>query len=165
MELSIPDNLHLVIFDLNDTLMFKTCASNIDICSKDIIKCFKKAGVKIALCSLNKMARFYLYSNNVDHMFDDIQQNKFDDEYLNDEDKQNCKSCKKTYMYINILKKFNIKAENTIVFDDNWIHTIEAKKMNMKYILVDNKKCITWNNVKNAIGLFKHPNLKRCNSF
>lgn len=163
--MNINNNLELVIFDLDDTLMFKY-SQKMNIRSIDIVNYFRNLGVKIALCTLNKFGELFLYKNNIHHIFDNIQQNKFNDEYIDDEDRKNCKSNRKTYMYKKVLNILNIKAENTIIFDDCFVHIIEAKIMKIKYIHVDNKKCITWTNVKNGINLFKHTelNIKRCNS-
>ena len=156
-------DIKLVIFDLDFTLMRNDGIINIK--ARDIIKYFKDKGCKIVLCSLNLMAALYLFDNDIWELFDFVITPKYDDECENQKEIEQCKSRNKNYMYKAIIRKFGISRKNIIIFDDSIWHKKEAKKYNIKFIQVDPKLLITWNNVKNAERLFNHPGiLRRCDS-
>lgn len=162
----ISNEIKLVIFDLDDTLMRKSNIDHIiDVKAKDIIKYFRDKGCKIVLCSLNLMAAWYLFDNDIFELFDFIITPKYDDECENQKEIEQSKSRNKSYMYKAIVRKFGISRKNIIIFDDSIWHKKEAKKYNIKFIQVDPKLLITWNDVKNAERLFNHPGvLRRSNS-
>lgn len=162
----ISNEIKLVIFDLDDTLMRKSNIDHIiDVKAKDIIKYFRDKGCKIVLCSLNLMAAWYLFDNDIFELFDFIITPKYDDECENQKEIEQSKSRNKSYMYKAIVRKFGISQKNIIIFDDSIWHKKEAKKYNIKFIQVDPKLLITWNDVKNAERLFNHPGvLRRSNS-
>jgi HAD superfamily phosphatase (TIGR01681 family) len=151
-HISIPDNCRLVIFDLDDTLHTKKIMIESHIV--DILQVLKNNGIKIALASLNNMAGMYLYFYNIGYFFDHIEQGKFSDEYVNEEEKKLYKSGSKSHMYKRILDKLKIKSEDVLVFDDNWFHCLEARYLNMKYITIRTNYTLQWSDFKRGIELF-----------
>lgn len=163
---SIVNEIKLVIFDLDDTLMSRNEINLIDVKSKDIIKYFKDKGCKIVLCSLNKMASWFLFNNNILDLFDFVISQKFDDECENQKEIDQCKSTNKGYMYKAIVSKFGISRKNILIFDDSLWHKIEALKYKIRFVLVTPKKLITWNDVKTGERMFRYPEIfRRSNSF
>ena len=166
----ISNEIKLVIFDLDDTLMSRKAQDQmlsknvIDIKAKDIIKYFKEKGCKIVLCSLNLMAAFYLYHNDILELFDFVITPKYDDECENQKEIEQSKSRNKSYMYKAIIKKFSISRKNIVIFDDSIWHKIEAKNYNINFVQINPKLLITWNDVKIAERLFNHPGVLRRNN-
>jgi HAD superfamily phosphatase (TIGR01681 family) len=154
----LPNNCKLVIFDLDDTLR-RRYQYTIDIHIIDILKLLKNSGVKIALASLNKMASADLFFYGIYNYFDQIEHSKFDDEYPNEKKSNNLNT--KTEMFKKISLKLNIPYENTILFDDNWYHCMEAKWLKIKYICIRQNYILKWSDLYNGFNLFKQHNLKR----
>jgi len=150
----IPQTCKLVIFDLDDTLRRRQ-QDTIDNHIVDILQLLKNNGIKIALASLNKMAKLDLVLYGIYSFFDIIECGKFDDEFANSKEHQKYKSNTKTHMYKHIIQKLDIQSENTIVFDDNWYHCLEARWLKMKYIIIKTNYILKWSDLHDGINLFK----------
>lgn len=98
----------------------------------------------MAVASLNIYAKKILLNDETLFFFKDIQNRTFDNE----------KDFDKIKMFTRICKKLKISYENAILFDDNFIHCIEASCVNMNYIEVDGNKGITWKDIKKGMNKF-----------
>jgi len=151
----IPENCKLVIFDLDNTLHFE-CQEDqrLDMTIREIIVYLKLNKVKIALASLNKSAEDYLSRYNLKDHFDCISRRKrfweckTYDAYLLSTTRN------KTYMFNEILRKLEIKPSETLLFDDRMRHIYEAIRMDMKFVLVNPKRLLSWENVKTGFNKF-----------
>jgi FMN phosphatase YigB (HAD superfamily) len=151
-HLSIPDNCRLVIFDLDDTLHTRKLCLDTHII--DILQLLKNRGIKIALASLNRMASLFLYQYGIIHFFDHVEQGKFSDEYVDEEQKRLYKSCSKSHMYKRIVNKLKVRYQDVLVFDDNWYHCLEARWLSMKYITIRSNYTLQWSDLKRGVELF-----------
>jgi len=142
-NLSTLDNLpinNLSTLDINHIVIPQTCKlvifdlddtlrrrqqDTIDNHIVDILQLLKNNGIKIALASLNK------------------------------KEHQKYKSNTKTHMYKHIIQKLDIQSENTIVFDDNWYHCLEAKWLKMKFIIIKTNYILKWSDLYDGMKLFK----------
>jgi FMN phosphatase YigB (HAD superfamily) len=152
--IDIPETCKLVIFDLDDTLRRRQ-QDVIDNHIIDILQLLKNNGIKIALASLNKMAKLDLVLYGIYSFFDIIECGKFDDEFANSKERQKYKLNTKTHMFKHIIQKLDIQSENTIVFDDNWYHCLEARWLKMKYIVIKTNYILKWSDLYEGINLFK----------
>jgi FMN phosphatase YigB (HAD superfamily) len=142
-DIKIPKQCQLVIFDLDDTLK---CRFTGKIFSdvKYILHFLRHNNIKMAIASLNMYANFLLDQDDMLHFFEDVQQRTL----------KTFRDYDKTPMFNNILEKLNIKSENTILFDDNFRHCIEASLVNMHYLEVNSERGLTLNNFKKGMSLF-----------
>jgi beta-phosphoglucomutase-like phosphatase (HAD superfamily) len=151
--LGIPKTCKLVIFDL-DNILRRRQQDTIDNHIIDILQLLKNNGIKIALASLNKMVKLDLALYGILRFFNIIECGKFDDEFVNEKERQKYKLNTKTHMFKHILRTLNVKSENTIVFDDNWYHCLEARWLKMKYILIKTKYILKWSDLYAGMNLF-----------
>jgi|UniRef100_A0A6C0DVU5 FMN phosphatase YigB (HAD superfamily) len=143
IDVKIPNDCKLCIFDLDDTLKFKyTGTYSRD--AKAILQYMKYNNIQMAVASLNIYAKKILLNDETLFFFKDIQNRTFDNE----------KDFDKIKMFTRICKKLKISYENAILFDDNFIHCIEASCVNMNYIEVDGNKGITWKDIKKGMNKF-----------
>ena len=136
----------VVIFDLDKTLYNDN--DNDIVLGNDVISILnlcKLKKMKIALASLNINASFVLEKFDIYHYFDCIQVKNWK---LYGKDK--------TDLFHNISKQLNIPFENMLFFDDNNKHIIEARRLNIKTITVDESYLLTMYNFRNGLKLFKH---------
>lgn len=166
----------LVIFDLDNTLMMNFC-TYLAQDGIDIINYFKNHNIKIALASLNTKAEYFLKLHNMEHLFDTIihrqpishywklcKENKLgmtvplegssNQAFSQLKEYHKLSSLDKTYMLNKILSETDTKAENALFFDDNIKHYEEATKLEIKTVHVNHVIGITWNDVKDGLGLF-----------
>ena len=137
---------------MDDTL--RNVDTHLLIKQKDIIDFLYESGMKLAIASTNKFARFILYINDIDYKFVHIEQGKFDDEYSTDEEKTQYESGTKSHMYKNILDELNISPKNVLVIDDSFINVCMAKRMGMKAIQVTPNKLVSWQELKQGMSQF-----------
>lgn len=155
MESPLAESLKAVIFDLDDTLIRNGRYGrdfNMPQLSKDILKFFRKKGVRISLATMNPMGTLLL--NDMDYVFDTIECSSIATFYSDD---PKVRSDKRP-LYKKIIEKYekdNIHARNILVFDDNVINKIFTKSLGMKIQLVDPKKLITWNDVWQGVRCFR----------
>jgi FMN phosphatase YigB (HAD superfamily) len=142
------DKCKLVIFDLDNTLHYFG-QEDISCHIRDIIKYFRRAGIRMAVASLNIFAMEYLRKYKILHLFECIEFRKAMHKHID-----------KHSMFKRIRSKTRIAFKNIIVFDDNFFHCMEAKSLGMKYIFVT-KGLLSWDDVKHGMCLF---NLKRARS-
>lgn len=153
MYIKIPDNLKLVVFDIDDTIhhtKLKQMPNHII----DILQCFNKNNVILAIASLNEYAPYILHYYNISHLFEIIEFRKNIDECRTNEEVAEYYSLKKTKMFERLSIKLNINFENMLFFDDSVLNVLDAKELNIKTICVNPRKLITWQNVKDGITLF-----------
>ena len=154
---NIPKGLQLVIFDLDGTLHpNRHFIYSLNVKQDNIIDFFYNEGITLAIASKNAFAEFALYDYGVIHKFAHIEQRKFDNEYILDEDILSHMKGTKLHMYKNILKRFpDIKPENILVIDDCFLHVFTAKCMGMNAIQVDPQKLVSWSDIKKGFSCFK----------
>lgn len=143
IDVKIPKECKLCIFDLDDTLKFKyTNEYSYD--AKAILKYMKYNNIQMAVASLNIFAKDILLNDNTSYFFEDIENRTI----------YNKKDFDKIKMFTRICKKLKISYENAILFDDNFIHCIEASFINMNYVEVDGNRGITWKDIKKGMNKF-----------
>jgi FMN phosphatase YigB (HAD superfamily) len=130
----------LVIFDLDNTLHERE-GEDIPLHIRDILQHIRESGRKIALASLNTLAKVYLERYQILHLFDSLEYRKSDKPLFVKKD-----------MFKRIQAKTNIPFSNIVVFDDNYYHCMEAKMLGMKYIRVRNS-VLSWQEIKKGLEL------------
>lgn len=133
----------LIIFDLDDTLL-KRDTNEISNKQKSIITFVKERGFKVGLASLNCYAREILAKNGIQEYFD----------YIQHRTKETFNILNKSTMLQNILKELNVTADNTILFDDNYQHCVEAMSLGIKFVYVNKRFGVRWRDIKTAINSF-----------
>lgn len=150
IDIRVPKECKLCIFDLDDTLKFKyTDRYSRD--AKAILQYMKYNNIQMAIASLNIYAKEILLNDDISNFFKDIQNRTFDNE----------KDYSKMKMFNNICKKLKISYENTILFDDNYIHCIEASIIRMNCVEVDGYKGVTWKDIKSGMNRFSTKNRRK----
>lgn len=149
---AIPPTVQLVIFDLDDTLRPRY-QHMFDDCVKQILLFLHENGIKIGLVSLNPMGREELFFGGILHLFDHVHTKKFDDEYLDENDKILHESNGKRHLLLTILQEAGVKPEHALFFDDNIIHFCEGRNLHIKSVCV--KSTVTWRILKDGLDLFK----------
>jgi predicted HAD superfamily phosphohydrolase YqeG len=157
MATSIPKELKLVIFDLDDTLMMKGRWA-IDDTRKDIVKHFRNEGVYVTMATLNPMGKLHVCFEKMGYCFDMVEAISWD-EY----EAKTLPFRVKNKMFATIIKKFNVTPQNVLVLDDCLANVAVAKKMGMKAVVVRGKDGVTWTDVKSGFKQFKS-GLSRSNS-
>lgn len=160
MEWSVPDNLKMVIFDLDETLQFNRLQFMPNKV-KDILHFFRKNNVIIALASLNSGAIAQLDSHCILHVFNDTETRMCREHCITDDEIKEHTSLRKVRMFRRLMARNNVDAESTLFFDDCQLNIIDAKMMNMKSVHVDRKHLITWRNVHDGLSLFKDKRKRR----
>lgn len=140
---TIHPNCHLIILDLDDTLLNRHSMSISDEIKKMIgmIKC---CDIKLALASLNMHAATLLKNNNLYEKFDSIHYRTWNDITRSD----------KSPMLKAILKELEVDPINTILFDDNYQHCMEAFLAGIKFVHVNKKTMLTMKDIDNGMKLF-----------
>jgi len=144
----------LVIFDLDGTLHSHKDIFNDNATLKkeiyDMLDFLKKNGIKIALASLNSNASMYLKRYNIYEYFDYIEYKNwvaFGDH--------------KTDLFEYIQKKSNIPYDKMLFFDDRKHHLLEASKLQMKNVIVDQDKLLSWEDLMKGFSSFTFDNTKK----
>lgn len=133
----------LIIFDLDDTLL-KRDTNEISNKQKSIITFVKERGFKVGLASLNCYAREILAKNGIEDYFDFIQHRT----------SGTFNNLNKSTMLTNILNELDVRADNTILFDDNYQHGIEAMSLGIRFVCVNKRFGVRWRDIKTAINSF-----------
>lgn len=148
-DIKVLDDCKMVIFDLDDTLIFRY-SDIFAVHAREILQFLRLKNIKMTVASLNVYADEILDRAGVIHYFDDIQQRIY----------RECGTkwgdYNKIPMFIKMNKKYGISYENMILFDDNSIHCSEAIMMNMKAVRLDNKMGITWKDFKSGMSRFSN---------
>jgi len=134
----------IIVFDLDDTLHYKHI--EIQTLKKDIVDIIlylKNMNFKITMASLNTRADIFLQRYNIIHLFDKVYYKNW---IWNGSHKGD--------LFKDICMDFNVSYENLLLFDDNIHHCQEAKQLGMKYIHVDDKKLIEWDDIHTGLELF-----------
>jgi HAD superfamily phosphatase (TIGR01681 family) len=141
----------LVIFDLDGTLHSHNDIINDNATLKkeiyDILDFLKKNNIKIALASLNSDAIKYLKRYKIFEYFDYI-------EYKNWLDYGD----HKTDLFSFIQKKSNIPYNKMLFFDDRKHHLLEASKLQMKNVIVDQYNLLSWEDLMKGFSSFTYDN-------
>jgi HAD superfamily phosphatase (TIGR01681 family) len=144
----------LVIFDLDGTLHSHKDIFNDNATLKkeiyDMLDFLKKNGIKIALASLNSNASMYLKRYNIYEYFDYIEYKNwvaFGDH--------------KTDLFEYIQKKSNIPYNKMLFFDDRKHHLLEAYNLQMKNVIVDQDKLLSWEDLMKGFSSFTFDNTKK----
>lgn len=151
--LDIPDNVHLVIFDLDNTLQDNSRKLGDHV--RDILKEFRKNHVKLAMASLNMFAPYELVCHHICQYFSEIEHRRLKHMSPSTKEYAFYSKSKKEYMLKRILENTNTLPQNTLFFDDNPTHIAEAKQLGIKTICVDHNTLITWADVMRGLRLFK----------
>lgn len=137
----------LVIFDLDGTLHSHNDIINDNATLKkeiyDILNFLKKNGIKIALASLNSNASKYLKRYNIFEYFDYIEYKNW---FIHGDHK--------TDLFEFIQTKSNIPYNKMLFFDDRKHHCLEAYNLQIKNIIVDQDKLLSWEDLMKGFSLF-----------
>ena len=143
----LNENCQLVIFDLDGTLhTYKDMDSSNASLSSDILNMIlflKQKNIKIALASLNSEAAYYLKKYKILHFFDFVQ-------YKNWTIKGNFKSD----LFKEIHESSKIPYKNMVFFDDKLVYCEEAMDLEIKAVIVDQFKLITWEDLFLGLDYF-----------
>jgi FMN phosphatase YigB (HAD superfamily) len=153
MYIKIPDNLKLVVFDIDDTI-HHTQLKQMPAHVLDILNFFHGNDVCIAIASLNQYAPLILDYYKISHLFDVVEYRSNIVQCYTDEQIQEYYSLNKINMFNRMISKLDIKYEDILFFDDSLMNVLDAKELNIKSICVDPKKLITWKNVSDGLSLF-----------
>jgi HAD superfamily phosphatase (TIGR01681 family) len=153
MNIKIPDNLKLVVLDIDNTI-HHTNVKEMPKHILDILKYFHKNNVILAIASLNQYAPYILDYYNISHLFRVVEYRSNIDDCRTCEQIEEYYSLKKTNMFQRLIKTLDINFENILFFDDSVLNIIDAKELNIKSICVNAEKLLTWQNVKDGIALF-----------
>ena len=140
MEMKIPSNCKMILFDLDNTLI-----DNKIIMPKtiyDILYFLNKNDIKLGIASLNMEAKVIPIKLSIPNYFDIIYNRSFKNMSLN-----------KTWMFNEIINKFKINPKNILFFDDNIIHIREAENLNIKSVHIKMNSLLTWDDI--SIGFSK----------
>lgn len=138
-----PSDCKLVIFDWDDTLCpvgYKKDKLEQHII--DILLYFRMHRVKMAIASLNTMAKYFAKIYNVKHFFEMV------------EERESIFLFHKRHMLRRIISELNIKPENIILFDDNIRNCIDANRMNIKQVHINPNYRLLWNDIHKGMKKF-----------
>lgn len=153
MYIKIPEQLKLVVFDIDDTI-HHTQLRQMPEHIPNILQCFYENNVALAIASLNQHAPYLLDYYKLSHIFDFVEYRKNIDDCKTNEEIEEYYSLTKIKMFERLSKKLNIKFDNILFFDDSVLNVLDAKELSIKSICVNAKKLITWQNVKDGLALF-----------
>jgi len=157
--------LKLVIFDLDDTLHY-TSMLYMPPYVKDIISYFQSNNVPMAIASLNVYARNLLKHYNIDEYFSAVEARKAKNKVRTSLDYKEHNNLTKYYMFYRLLKKFNCKPQEVLLFDDNQYHINVARLMNIHCVKVDPSFCVRWKDVFKGLELTRiYPSRRRSADF
>lgn len=153
MNINIPDELKLVVFDIDDTI-HHTQLRQMPIHILDILQCLHKRKIALAIASLNQHAPYILQGYSISHLFDIVEYRININKCKTNAEIEEYYSLKKVNMFERLIKKLAINYENVLFFDDSVLNIFDAKELNMKAICVDANTLVTWKNIKDGIALF-----------
>jgi FMN phosphatase YigB (HAD superfamily) len=110
----------------------------------DMLTYLKNNDKKIILASLNSNAYSVLKNYNIDHLFDKVYYKNW-----------GLYGTDKTEFFTKVHELYDIPYEHMILFDDNEMHCKEANLKNIKYVKVDDKTLIEWNDIHSGLDMFK----------
>lgn len=143
---TVPSNLKLVVFDLDDTLHF----SDIDMLPDhvvNILQYFTDNNIKIALASLNTHAPNYLMNYSIMRYFDALEWRLPTMQVGTPEEKAEFISMRKNKMFERLLTHFNVRPSEVLFFDDLWFNIADIERMGVNCVLVDKNTCVRWRDV------------------
>lgn len=149
----ISKNLKLVVFDIDYTIhnvKDKYMPKHI----LDILQFFRDNNIPIAIASLNQYAEYVLMGYKIYHLFSSVEYRQKITECHTNEQINEYYSLSKTQMFHRLSKKFNIKFNEMLFFDDNVLNIIDAKEIGIISIYVNPNKLITWTNVRDGLAFF-----------
>lgn len=154
--INVPENLKLVVFDLDDTLHF----SDINMMPKhviDILTYFHRKGIPIALASLNTDAPRYLVYYNVSRFFEAVEWRVPIDESgtATNEHQVEFMSMRKNKMFERLMTHFNVNPSEVLFFDDLWFNIADIESMGVNCVLVDKDVCVRWRDVYRGFAKMK----------
>ncbi len=159
MYVKIPENLKLVVFDIDNTLHnimhgWRCGNAVLPIQVSDILQFFRDNNVIMCIASLNQHAPLFLGYYKVLHLFDKIEYRRHITKCFTDEQIDEHYSLKKINMFNRISKEFNIDYNSMLFFDDNILNICDAKELGIKSICVNPKTLLTWRNIYDGFSLF-----------
>lgn len=150
MYVRIPENLKLVVFDLDNTIH----NGEFPIQVLDILQFFRVNNVIMCIASFNQHAPRFLEYFKISHLFDKIEYRQHITRCFTDEEIDEYYSLKKTNMFHRISKEFNIDYSEMLFFDDNILNIHDAKKIGIKSVCVNPTTLLTWRNISVGLSLF-----------
>lgn len=153
MYIKTPENLKLVVFDIDDTIR-DTKLQQIPNHIIDILQYFHENNVVLAIASLNQYAPYFLYYHNISHFFDFVEYRLNIEDCKTNEEIVEHYSLRKINMFERLANKLDITFDNMLFFDDSVVNILDARRLRIKSIYVNAKNLLTWQNVKDGIALF-----------
>lgn len=150
----VPDNLKLVIFDIDDTIHHVKPFLHMPKHIVNILQCLYNNNVILAIASLNQRAHDILEYYKISHLFRYIEYRKKIDECNTNEEIDEYYSLRKINMFERLANKHNITFDHMLFFDDSVVNILDARRLKIRSIHVNAKTLITWQNVKDGIALF-----------
>lgn len=153
MCIKIPNNLKLVVFDIDDTIhhsKLKQMPRHI----VDILQCLHEKNVVLAIASLNEHAPYILNGYNISYLFDFVEYRLNINECFTDEEIVEYYSLRKINMFERLANRMDIAFENMLFFDDSVVNILDARRLKIKSICVNAKKLVTWQNIRDGLALF-----------
>lgn len=150
MYVKIPENLKLVVFDLDNTIH----NGEFPIKVLDILQFFRDNNIIMCVASLNQHTPHFLKYFKISHLFEKIEYRKHISRCFTDEQIDEYYSLKKTNMFHRISKEFNINYNEMLFFDDNILNIHDAKELGIKSICVNSTTLLTWTNIYDGVSLF-----------
>jgi FMN phosphatase YigB (HAD superfamily) len=157
--------LKLVIFDLDDTL-HDISIMHMPQHVQDIIKYFQSNNVPMAIASLNIYATKLLKYYDIDKYFLALEARKKQNNIRSQSDYKEHLYMTKVYMFCRLLKKFQCKPQEVLLFDDNQCHIDAARSMKINCVKVNPVCCIRWHDVFKGLELTRlYPSRRRSTDF
>jgi FMN phosphatase YigB (HAD superfamily) len=144
-------SIKVVIFDLDDTLVKPGLMSDIEIKARDIVERTRELGYKVVLVTLNPFGQLVLMWNNILHLFDKVVKVSFDE--LEGATKR---TLFKTNMYREVLREYNVKPIEVLVFDDCILQVAIARQMGMRCVHIKPRSLITWADFHEGVRNLKY---------
>lgn len=160
MDIKIPQNLKMVVFDLDETLQHNK-TEHMPQHVRDILQAFVEKDVPIALVSLNPSALLYLKLHKIIHLFTEVECRKYKKDLRNADEIIEYVSITKNRMFERIMQRQKLKPENILFFDDNVPNILEARAMKIKCVRVNPTYLVRWRDVYLGLSMFNEGSLRR----
>jgi FMN phosphatase YigB (HAD superfamily) len=131
----------MVILDLDDTLCGNFQRFKLDQHIIDILNYLKSNNIILGIATLNPWADYLIQEYDVSNLFTYICCNDFNNS--NDD---------KTVMLKYMMDNSGILAENILYFDDSDVQCEQAKKLNIRSVLV--KPLLKWDDINYGFDLY-----------
>ena len=160
MDIKIPQNLKMVVFDLDETLQHNK-TEHLPQYVRDILQAFVEKDVPIALVSLNPSALLYLKLHKIMHLFTDVECRKHKKNLTNADEIIEYVCVTKNRMFERIMHRQKLKPENILFFDDNVHNILEARAMKIKCVRVNPINLVRWRDVYLGLSMFNEGRQRR----